>query len=178
MEPTTLQPERNGKESSQEPVIDKQLAVDVWKKVVDVQMHFNDLCLRLRSVAITVLGTLLGAAAAAFKFGGTIKIINHEEPTAVIFFIISLIVWMAFFWIDRYWYHELLKGAVHHGQKIEERFKAEMPEISLALEIRDQSHQSFGMNAAKKLNIFYWGIFLIQLIGLVLVFLVDETALS
>jgi hypothetical protein len=178
MEPSTLESQINGNGSSKKSDSDKQLAVDVWKKVVDVQMHFNDLCLRLRSVAITVLGTLLGAAAAAFKFGGTIRIFDHEEPTAVIFFVISMIVWIAFFWIDRYWYHELLKGAVHHGQEIEEKFKEEIPEISLALKIREQSHQSFGMNAAKKLNIFYWGIFLIQLLGLILVFLVDETTLS
>ena len=169
MESSTLPNLTNGSESPRSLASDKQLAIDVWKKVIDVQMHFNDLCLRLRSVAVTVLGALIGAAAAAFKFGGTIRILDHEEPTAVIFFFISIIVWMAFFWIDRYWYHELLKGAVHHGQEIEEKLKTEVPEIALALKIREQSHQSFGMNAAKKLNIFYWGIFFIQVLGLILV---------
>lgn len=135
MELSMLQPHINSNESSQKSVPDKQLAVDLWKKIVDVQMRFNDLCLRLRSVAITVLGTLLVAAAAAFKFGGTIKILNYEEPTTAIFFSISIIVWMAFFWIDRYWYHELLKGAVYHGQEIEEKLKAEIPEIALAMKI-------------------------------------------
>lgn len=48
-----------------------------------------------------------------------------------------MIIWLAFFLMDRYWYHELLKGSVHHGQKIEDMLKKAHPEIMLAHSIRD-----------------------------------------
>ncbi len=149
--------------------IDIEVTVDIWKKVVDVQMHFNDLCLRLRTVAVTVLGALLGAAAAAFKFGGIVFIFKSEVPTTAIFFAISIIVWFAFYLMDRFWYHELLRGAVHQGEIIETDLIDKVPAIALAKKIREQSHLSLNMRAANKLNIFYLSIFAIQLIALLFV---------
>lgn len=145
------------------------LSIEIWQKVVDVQMHFNDLCLKIRSFAISILGVLLGAAAIAYRFGGQASIFGITFPPSSLFILISMIIWMAFFLMDRYWYHELLRGSVHHGQEIEEKLKESHPEICLAHSIRDQSHQSLNMNAATKLNIFYWVIFFIQLVGLILI---------
>ena len=69
--------------------------------------------------------------------------------------------------MDRFWYHELLKGLVHHAHVIERSLKEIAPEIELAQSIRDQSHKSLKMNAAKKLNIFYISILIVQIIALV-----------
>ncbi len=145
-----------------------KIKISIWEKVVDVQMHFNDLCLRIRNFAISILGVLLGAAAIAYRFAGHINIFSYKIPTASIFIAISIVVWLAFYLMDRYWYHELLKGAVHHAQKIEESLKATTPEIELANSIREQSHSSLKMNAAKKLNIFYWSILVVQILALLL----------
>lgn len=145
-----------------------KIQISIWEKVVDVQMHFNDLCLRIRNFSISILGVLLGAAAIAYRFAGHISIFSYKIPTATIFIAISIVVWLAFYLMDRYWYHELLKGAVHHAQKIEISLREITPEIELANSIREQSHSSLKMNAAKKLNIFYWSIFAVQLIALIL----------
>ncbi|NHC62515.1 hypothetical protein [Paenalcaligenes suwonensis] len=144
-----------------------KIQISMWEKVVDVQMHFNDLCLRIRSFSISILGVLLGAAAIAYRFAGYVSILDYKIPTASIFMTISVIVWLAFYLMDRFWYHELLKGAVHHAQKIEESLKKFTPEIELANSIREQSHKSLKMNAAKKLNIFYLSILVVQLLALV-----------
>lgn len=144
-----------------------KIQISMWEKVVDVQMHFNDLCLRIRSFSISILGVLLGAAAIAYRFAGYVSILDYKIPTASIFMTISVIVWLAFYLMDRFWYHELLKGAVHHAQKIEESLKKLTPEIELANSIREQSHKSLKMNAAKKLNIFYLSILVVQLLALV-----------
>ena len=146
---------------------DLALKIEVWKKVVDVQMHFNELCLKVRNFAVSILGALLGAAAIAYRFAGQVDVLSLKVPTASIFVIISIVVWLGFFLMDRYWYHELLKGAVHHGQRIEDLLRARMPEIDLAHAIRDQSHESLKMNTAKKLNIFYLSIFAVQVLALV-----------
>ena len=132
--------------------------IKVWEKVVDVQMHFNDLCLKVRNVAISILGVLLGAAAISFRYAGGAQ--------ASVFIFVAIVVWLAFYLMDRYWYHELLKGAVHHGQEIEKNLKDKIPTITLAHAIRSQSHSSLGINGARKLDCFYLGILVILLIAL------------
>ena len=141
--------------------------IRIWEKVVDVQMHFNDLCLKVRNYAVSILGVLLGAAAVAYRFAGYVEMLSLKIPTATIFIAISIAVWLVFFLMDRYWYHELLKGAVHHGLRIEKHLRGRVPEIDLAHSIKEQSHESLNMNAAKKLNIFYLGILLVQILALV-----------
>lgn len=144
-----------------------KIKISIWEKVIDVQMHFNDLCLKIRSFAVSMLGVLLGAAAIAYRFAGHIELFSYKMPTATIFIAISIVAWLAFYLMDRYWYHELLKGAVHHAQKIESSLKIEVPEIELAHSIREQSHKSLRMNAARKLHIFYISIFVVQIVALI-----------
>lgn len=148
--------------------IDEQ-RIEIWEKVVDVQMHFNDLCLKVRNFAVSILGVMLGASAVAYRFGGHASIYGYSFHTSAIFILISMFIWLAFFMMDRYWYHELLKGSVHHGLEVENSIKEKFPEIALAHSIRAQSHNSLNMNAAKKLNVFYWSIFSVQLLGFILI---------
>ncbi len=115
-------------------------AITVWEKTVDVQTHFNDLCLRLRNLAISILGVMIGASAISFKYGGTFEFGSASLPTASVFILISIVVWFAFYLMDRFWYHELLRGAVQHGLEIEEIIKEIEPNICLANSIKTQSH--------------------------------------
>ena len=62
-----------------------ELQYKAWEKTVDVQMHFNDLCLRLRSYAISILGVLLGATALAYRYGGTIEFFKIKLHTSAVF---------------------------------------------------------------------------------------------
>ncbi|MGO7770849.1 hypothetical protein ACC736_39035, partial [Rhizobium ruizarguesonis] len=38
-----------------------KINVEIWKKVVDVQQNFNDMGLRIRNFAITIVGALIAA---------------------------------------------------------------------------------------------------------------------
>jgi hypothetical protein len=49
--------------------------------------------------------------------------------------------------MDRYWYHELLRGAVNHGYLFEQSLKESVLNISLAESIRAASHASLNKNA-------------------------------
>ena len=40
---------------------DKKLLLEVWKQCVDVQMHFNDMEMKIRSLAVTVITAISGA---------------------------------------------------------------------------------------------------------------------
>jgi hypothetical protein len=44
-----------------------RVLIEAWKQTIQVQQHFNDLELRIRNYAITLLGALFGVAAYAFK---------------------------------------------------------------------------------------------------------------
>lgn len=143
-----------------------KIRVGVWEKVIDVQMHFNDLCLKIRSFAVSILGVLLGSAAIAYRFAGHVEVLSMRMPTAIIFILISMVAWFAFYVMDRYWYHELLKGAVHHARKIEAELVLEIPDIELSRSIREQSHKSLRVDASTKLHFFYWAIFLVQVVAL------------
>lgn len=146
-----------------------EIQLQIWEKTVDVQMHFNDLCLKVRSFAISILGVLLGGAAISYRFGGDVSVFDVHFHIAAVFVAISIVVWLAFYSMDRYWYHELLRGAVRHGRAIEDSLSEQVPVISLAASIRQASHASLNKNAASKLNWFYMTILMVQILALLVV---------
>ncbi len=90
-----------------------KLAVEAWKKTVDVQQHFNDLELRVRNFAITFTAAVLGLVGWALKEG-----MDSLLPAGLL--AIGTLGWLAFYLMDRHWYHRFLDGAVAHGQGIED----------------------------------------------------------
>jgi hypothetical protein len=108
-----------------------KLAVEVWKKSVEVQQHFNDISLRLRNIAIPLLIGVVGAAGFALK--------EHQWPLAFAVLMMGGIGWRAFYIMDRFWYHEFLRAATSHVGKIEEGLKGEIPEMGLSNEIQKMS---------------------------------------
>ncbi|MEM1398025.1 MAG: hypothetical protein AAGH38_11345, partial [Pseudomonadota bacterium] len=53
---------------------DKALLLSAWKQTVDVQMHFNDLELRIRNFAFVLTGAFLALGGYALRDGGQIAI--------------------------------------------------------------------------------------------------------
>lgn len=106
--------------------------IEVWKKTVDVQQHFNDLELRIRNYALTVLGGLFAV------FGFAIK--EHAYNWGFIGVLVAaLFLIYAFYFMDRHWYHRLLIGSVNQGLFIENRYRNNFPEIGLTKAIGDRS---------------------------------------
>lgn len=148
-----------------QPFLDKsprraRLAVDVWKKTVDVQQHFNDLELRIRNFALTVLAAILGLAAYAVKeqLRGTVG--GHVFSVAAALLFSAEFPWLAFYFMDRFWYHRLLYGAVDQGRFIEKRWSTALPELSLTDSIGKYSPVKlpFGkwkIHTPRKIDIFY-----------------------
>ena len=99
-----------------------QLALETWKKTVDVQQHFNDLEMRIRNFAITVVGALLAAVGFTYQQGLEVDLLGFRMPAAFGFVFAAIFAWLAFFSMDRYWYHVFLRGAVRHASIIEDEF--------------------------------------------------------
>jgi hypothetical protein len=145
----------------------RELSVEVWKTIVQVQQHFNDIEMRIRALAITVLTAGIGLAAVAIKDGTTLSVIGVAVHLGAALLIITLLAWILFYFVDQVWYHRLLLGAVLHGERLERDFYAEIPGIGLTQAISAASpYQAtfFGrkvgspIHSSAKLRGFYWGV--------------------
>jgi len=139
--------------------INNDLALETWKKAVDVQQHFNDMQMKLRNYAITIVGAMIAAVGFTFQSGLETSILGFSFPAGVLLIMASMLAWYAFYFIDRYGYHSLLKGAVDHAGKIEKDYKDKIPGIGLGNSISNASQnvKFFGFKADSnaRLKIFY-----------------------
>lgn len=162
----------SGKAASDSVEIDK-INIDIWKKVVDVQQHFNDMGLRIRNFAITIIGALIAAIGVMSQKGMFITLFGMKFPIAVSLVIAAILAWGAFYFMDRFWYHVLLKGSVDHATNLEKALKDRFPGIALGetISARSGAVKVFGvtMNSIRRLNTFYGlGLAMLIVVGVAL----------
>jgi hypothetical protein len=116
-----------------------KLVVEVWKKVVDVQQHFNDLALRIRSFALTTFTFIIGASGYLLKEKISVNFGSKSAPASSLVCFTGILILAAFWFMDRYWYHNLLVGAVTHGSTIENKYRRKFEELGLATSISSTS---------------------------------------
>jgi hypothetical protein len=150
-----------------------KLEVEIWGKIVDAQQHFNDLGLRIRSMAIPVLVGAIG-------FAGYVVKEQANYFFALVIIVAGIVGWGAFFMMDRYWYHNLLRAAATHAGQVEERLLPLLPSIGLSSAITRDSRTAtvprwlfFGaeitFDSRRRLERFYrLGFWLLVLVGVVL----------
>jgi len=168
-----------------EPYIDRspdqmERAIDAWKTTVVVQQHFNELEMKVRNFALTIAAAVLAGATVSIKEQVEFVFQGLHIPLATLVLGAGIVVWCAFYLMDRHWYHNLLIGAVNHGLFIEKRYREQIPELGLATAIGAASPTvlNFGVTkksratfahhwkirSSTKLNLFY-GIGIVLLIG-------------
>ena len=103
-----------------------------------------------------LLGVLLAAGAIAFRFGGKVSVFDNEVSIAFLFTVISIFVWIAFYLMDRFWYHELLRSTVKYSESLEDTAKKSGLSIPLNMssKIREANHRALKMFDAAKINAF------------------------
>lgn len=132
--------------------------IEIWKTIVDVQKHFNELEMRIRNVAVTVLAAFLAAAGYTMKENLHVQLGTGDMSLTSLVLMGGVLVWLAFYGMDRFWYHRLLIGAVNQGLVAENALAADYPEIRLTKAIGDESPVSlFGwkIRSSRKIDIFY-----------------------
>ncbi|WP_426376274.1 hypothetical protein ACN9MI_25740 (plasmid) [Rhodococcoides fascians] len=122
------------------------LYVDIWKKTVDVQQHFNDIQWRIRGLALTVATFTLGAAGLAAKDSTRIGFLSLGATVSLV----GLMLWYAFYFVDRYWYHVFLKAAVDQGKSLEYVLNQHLPEAKLGGTITARSSSVYPGAIASK----------------------------
>lgn len=133
---------------------DKKLLLEVWKQCVDVQMHFNDMEMKIRSLAVTVITAISGAIGYLLKE-------NIYHQFIIILSFIGIAAWLCFYLMDRFMYHKLLIGAVNSGINIEKRLESLGINVDLGEQIKQASplKNLFGkgieIHSDQKLDFFY-----------------------
>lgn len=149
----------------------QKLILEAWKQTVAVQMHFNDLELRIRNYAMTLLLAAGGAASISLKEEIYFRIPGQQiqRHISILLLIFGLFGWLGFYLMDRFWYHRLLYGAVRHGQYIEEKFGDDLRFLRLTKAIGDESSIWFlgiRIRSPRKIDAFY-GLFALLLLAAV-----------
>jgi len=131
---------------------ERELLLEAWKATVETQRHFNDIAMKLRSFALTLVAAIL-----------TAESLVGAGPLAVT---AALITWVAFYLLDRWYYHYLLIGAVLHGQDLEKRaVELGMPLpgaadsggslLGLTHRISKLNQEGWGLRAKYKIDVYY-----------------------
>jgi hypothetical protein len=127
--------------SSQAPDQNIMLALETWKKSIDVQEHFNEVCMRIRNFYITVIsallaliGVIINRADEPYFHVGFIEV--HVSIPIILAIVMATIL---FYFVDRHWYHRLLVGAVLNALAIEKEFGGRIPGLNLTSSIGKQS---------------------------------------
>jgi hypothetical protein len=95
--------------------------IEYWKHGINLSMHFNDMCIRLRILSLTVLATFLaGAAVSMAQYpDGMIAIFGRVAHISVAIYFISA-AFVALVWIlDQLYYYRLLIASVENSEAVE-----------------------------------------------------------
>lgn len=142
-----------------------KLKVDIWETVIDVQKHFNELEMKVRNFGVLILSAFIGAISVSFNASISLNVLNYSLPVASMLAFGASIVWMLFYFVDVYWYHPLLLGAVKKGMALESEIAVDLVNVDLTKTIGDNSPQDIffwkGIHSTTKAQIFYFGILLV-----------------
>jgi hypothetical protein len=137
--------------------------IEIWKTVISVQQHFNTIEMQIRNFAVSILAGILAAAGLALRDPKNITIFNSTVSSASAILIGGIIVLLSFYFMDRFWYHRLLQGAVSRGEDLETEIKKVLPQVALSQTIRANSPVG-GIRSDRKIDIFYGIIIFFMLI--------------
>lgn len=113
--------------------------IAIWEKTIEVQMHFNDIEMRIRNLFITVILALTGAIGWVLDKEYSLGIYNLQLNFAWLLLLAGMIASYLFLLMDKYWYHRLLKGAIAQATALEKMYGESIPALSLTSKITDLS---------------------------------------
>lgn len=113
--------------------------IEIWKVIVEVQRHFNDISMRIRSTFVAILLALFASIGFLLDKKLSLEIWIFKIQFATFVPLFGILGTYLFYFIDRHWYHRLLLGSVKHAIIIENKYKNEMPELSLSEAIGAES---------------------------------------
>ena len=132
-----------------------------WAKTIDVQQHFNDIAMRVRNLFVTLVAALFAIIGYGTRSSG--GAVQPPLSGVVLQFVpviaaIGMFACVAFWFLDRLWYHRLLIGAVIQGELLEGLLLEKVPGIGLTKAVSHESRPAFfgfKLSATLRLDVFY-----------------------
>lgn len=153
--------------------------IDIWKKSIDTQMHFNDIEIKIRGIVVSILLATFAAAGVAIRYNLNLFLHDFKIPLSSCLFGVSSIGVFLLWMMDYLWYHKLLYGAVAHALNIENRYRRNIPDLSLSNEIK-KSSSGFKLlwiipfSSKIRLCLFYWIIIIVLAISSIFTFVCNK----
>jgi hypothetical protein len=110
-----------------------ELIVEAWKKSIEVQQHFNEICMKIRNYYVSVVSALLALIGVVLsRMADPFFQVWHYQVSVGIPVLAAIVfASVLFYFIDRHWYHRLLVGAVKNAVDIESALGPHIPGIGL-----------------------------------------------
>ena len=109
---------------NEKPTKETELILEEWKTVIQTQMHFNDMIMKMRTTGVSIVLAVFGAAAYSLQYDElylTIHGSSFHASVLVILFGLGMLVGV--FGLDYFYYYKMLLGAVNRGEEIDEAYK-------------------------------------------------------
>jgi hypothetical protein len=143
-----------------------ELQVEAWKTTIGVQQHFNDIEMKIRALAITLLTAVLGVAALAIRDGTKLHVGGADVNLSAAILIIGFLSWLLLYFVDELWYHRLLMGSVRQGRALEELLEEQgVKGFALTKAVGDASpftmnlyFRKLEVHSTAKIRVFYFAI--------------------
>jgi hypothetical protein len=113
--------------------------IEIWKAVVEVQQHFNEIEMKIRGLFITMVVAIAAAQGFLIEKNLSVPFGSFTIMFATFMPLLGILATYLFYFVDRYWYHRLLMGSILHGGFIEKKYETEIPELGLGSKISEQS---------------------------------------
>jgi hypothetical protein len=113
--------------------------IEIWKAVVGVQQHFNEIEMKVRGLFITIVVTIAAAQGFLIEKKLSVSLGRFTILYANVMPWLGILATYLFYFVDRHWYHRLLMGSILHGGSIERKYATEIPELGLGAKITEQS---------------------------------------
>jgi len=113
--------------------------VEYWKQTTLVQQHFNDISMKVRNFAIVIFSGFLTGVGLSIHSGIFVEFFEIRFSAGIIFAVAGMFVTQLIHFMDTYWYHVFLKGAVGTTMKVEAEINQILNIEELASDISSHS---------------------------------------
>jgi len=101
-----------------------RLILEEWKTVIQTQMHFNDMIMRMRTTGVSIVLAVFGASAYSLQYEKLyLTISDYSFHASVLVILFGLGMLAGVFCLDYFYYYRMLLGAVKRGYQIDEAYK-------------------------------------------------------
>jgi len=107
---------------------DKDRYIEIWKKAVDTQMHFNEMSGKSRQLGLTFVAASLGVAVVMLARGDDFALVvaSWKVHVGVLLILAAMLALWGVRRLDLSVYHRMLRGAVTFGEDFEKNYMSKI----------------------------------------------------